>query len=101
MLDVNILKSNQQGSILRLKDVAKIELGAQDYSVSSTFNNEDAVAFAIYLQPGANALETANLVKQKLEELDINQKEWPPITTRKPSSFLAFYLLYIKKEHRP
>ena len=64
-----ILKSNQQGSILRLKDVAKIELGAQDYSVSSTFNNEDAVAFAIYLQPGANALETASAVKKTMEDL--------------------------------
>ena len=64
-----ILKSDAQGSTLRLKDVAKIELGAQDYSVSSTFNGEDAVAFAIYLQPGANALETAEAVKKTMEEL--------------------------------
>ena len=67
-----ILKSDEKGGFLRLKDVARIELGAQDYSVSSTFNGEKAVAFAIYLQPGANALETANLVKQKLEELSKN-----------------------------
>ncbi|MBR1948537.1 MAG: efflux RND transporter permease subunit, partial [Alphaproteobacteria bacterium] len=64
-----ILKSDAQGSTLRLKDVAKIELGAQDYSVSSTFNGEDAVAFAIYLQPGANALQTAEAVKKTMEEL--------------------------------
>ena len=64
-----ILKSDADGGMLRLKDVARIELGAQDYSVSSTFNGESAVAFAVYLQPGANALETANLVKAKMAEL--------------------------------
>ena len=41
--------------------MARIELGAQDYSVNSFFNGEPAVAFAIYLQPGANALETAGV----------------------------------------
>lgn len=64
-----ILKSNDIGGMLRLKDVARIELGAQDYSVTSTFNGEPAVAFAVYLQPGANALETADLVKKKMAEL--------------------------------
>lgn len=64
-----ILKSDDKGGMLRLKDVARIELGAQDYSVSSTFNGEPSVAFAVYLQPGANALETANLVKAKMAEL--------------------------------
>lgn len=64
-----ILKSNEIGGMLRLKDVARIELGAQDYSVSATFNGEPAVAFAIYLQPGANSLETAELVKNKMAEL--------------------------------
>ncbi len=54
---------------MRLKDVARIELGAQDYSVNSFFNGEPAVAFAIYLQPGANALETAGLIRQKMEEV--------------------------------
>ena len=54
---------------------APIELGAQDYSVSSTFNGEPSVAFAVYLQPGANALETANLVKAKMAELSKNFPE--------------------------
>lgn len=67
-----ILKSNQDGGMLRLKDVARIELGAQDYSVTSTFNGEPAVAFAIYLQPGANAIETANLIKEKMKALSKN-----------------------------
>ena len=67
-----ILTSDGKGGMLRLKDVARIELGAQDYSVSSKFNGEDAVAMAVYLQPGANALETANLVKAKMQELSKN-----------------------------
>lgn len=67
-----ILKSDSLGGILRLKDVAGIELGAQDYSVTSTFNGEPAVAFAIYLQPGANAIDTANMIKSKMAELSKN-----------------------------
>ena len=70
-----ILKSDEEGGMLRLKDVARIELGAQDYSVSATFNGEKAVAFAVYLQPGANALETAELVKAKMQELSKNFPE--------------------------
>lgn len=70
-----ILKSDDKGGILRLKDVARIELGAQDYSVNSFFNGEPAVAFAIYLQPGANALETASLIKQKMAEVAKNFPE--------------------------
>ena len=64
-----ILRTDEKGGILRLKDVARIELGAQDYSVSSKFNGEDAVAFAIYLQSSANALETAAAVQAKMQEL--------------------------------
>ncbi len=67
-----ILKSDSMGGILRLKNVARIELGAQDYSVTSTFNGEPAVAFAIYLQPGANAIDTANMVHAKMTELSKN-----------------------------
>ena len=64
-----ILKSSPSGATLKLKDVARIELGAQDYSVSSQRNGTPAVAFAIYLQSGANALETSAAVKAKLKEL--------------------------------
>ena len=70
-----ILNTDSNGAILRLKDVARIELGAQDYSVNARFNGEPAVAFAIYLQPGANALETAELVKAKMTELAKNFPE--------------------------
>lgn len=90
-----ILRSNEIGGALRLKDVARIELGAQDYSVSSKFNGEEAVAFAVYLQPGANALETANLVKAKMEELS---KSFPQgITYAIPYDTTLFVNVSIKE----
>lgn len=64
-----ILRSDNSGAALRLKDVARIELGAEDYAVKAQDNAEDAVAFAIYLQPGANAIETSKAVKAKMAEL--------------------------------
>lgn len=67
-----ILKTNQDNAVLRLKDVARIELGAQNYSVSSKFNGEDAVSFAIYLQSGANALEVSEQVRETMERLSKN-----------------------------
>ncbi len=67
-----ILKTNQDNAVLRLKDVARIELGSQDYSVSSKFNGEEAVAFAIYLQSGANALEVSKQVRETMQRLSQN-----------------------------
>ena len=67
-----ILRADNKGAILRLKDVARIELGAQDYSVRSTFNDKDCVAMAIYLQPGANALQVAEKVKETMQRLSAN-----------------------------
>ncbi len=64
-----ILRSDNTGAALRLKDVARIELGAQDYSVKSTYNGKDAVAFAIYLQSGANALEVSEQVRATMQRL--------------------------------
>lgn len=70
-----ILRADNKGAILRLKDVARVELGAQDYSVRSTFNNEDCIAMAVYLQPGANALNVAEKVKETMERLAKNFPE--------------------------
>ncbi|WP_334092270.1 multidrug efflux RND transporter permease subunit [Helicobacter typhlonius] len=67
-----IVRSNADGSALRLKDVAQIELGAKDYSVSPLFNGKNAQAFGIALQPGANALDVADRVEKKIEELSKN-----------------------------
>ena len=60
------------GSTLRLKDVARIELGAETYGVESRYNGQMATAMARYLSPDANALATANAVKKRVEELSKN-----------------------------
>ncbi len=64
-----IIRSNPDGSALRLKDIARIELGAKDYSVTARYNGKTSSAFGINLQPGANALAVANNVEAKMQEL--------------------------------
>ena len=65
----------QNGAITRLKDVARVELGSQDYSVRGVFNGEPGVGMAVIQQPGANALDAANLV---LNEVKDASKDFPP-----------------------
>jgi multidrug efflux pump subunit AcrB len=64
-----ILKSDIDGRIVRLRDVARIELGAQGYDQTCTLDGRPSVALSIYQRPGSNALETAELVRAKMEEL--------------------------------
>ncbi len=64
-----IVSSNTDGSLVRLKDVARIELGAENYSASSKFNNRETAAIAVYQESGANALEVADQVYAELEKL--------------------------------
>lgn len=67
-----IIRSNSDGSSLRLRDVATIELGAETYTVRNKFNGKDAVGFGVFLQPGANALQVAHDVEKKMQELSGN-----------------------------
>ncbi|WP_278959336.1 efflux RND transporter permease subunit [Aquipseudomonas alcaligenes] len=64
-----ILRSDATGASLRLGDVARIELGAQDYSLVTSLNGQQNAAFGVYLQPGANALDTAEAVRAAMERL--------------------------------
>ena len=64
-----ILKTDSAGRIVRLRDVATIELGAQGYDQTCTLDRQPSVALSIYQRPGSNALETANLVRNKMEQL--------------------------------
>ena len=64
-----ILKTDTDGRIVRLRDVARIELGAQGYDQTCTLDGQPSVALSIYQRPGSNALQTADLVKQKMDEL--------------------------------
>ena len=52
-----VLRANPDGSLVRLKDVARIELGAQDYDIQGRFNGKPAAILALYQLPGTNALE--------------------------------------------
>ncbi len=64
-----ILRSDQNGSALKLKDVADVELGAQTYELIANNNSAPAVPIGIYLSPGANAVSTAKAVDKKMKEL--------------------------------
>src|SRR5438552_3896584 len=64
-----VVKTGADGRITRVRDVARIELAARDYSVNSYLNNEPAVAMAIAQLPGSNALATADAVERTMEEL--------------------------------
>ncbi len=70
-----ILRADSNGASLLLKDVARVELGAQDYSMMTTLNGQLNAAFGVYLQPGANALDTAQAVRTTMERL---AKRFPP-----------------------
>jgi len=65
-----LLRSNPDGSSLRLKDVARVELAAKDYDFIGRINGKPATLVGIFLQPGANALEVAGNVKKQMAELE-------------------------------
>jgi len=69
-----ILRTNPDGSVLRLGDVARMELGAQNLDRATQFNGKPAALIAIYQAPGANALTTLDAVKQLLAD---QQKSFP------------------------
>ncbi len=64
-----ILKTSTGGAIVHLRDVARVEIGAESYASLAKFNGHPAAGLAIKLAPGGNALNTANAVKARVEEL--------------------------------
>lgn len=64
-----IVRTAEQGGLLRLKDIGKVEIGQENYSVSSLLDGKNAVAMAISLTSGANALDTMERVKNELKNL--------------------------------
>src|SRR5271155_790467 len=70
-----VLRANPDGSLLRIKDVARVELGAQNEDIEARLNSKPAVAIGIYLSPGANAVKTAALVRANLDRLS---QRFPP-----------------------
>jgi multidrug efflux pump len=67
-----ILKTNADGSMVLLKDVGRVELGAQDYSVIGELDGKKMTLIAVYQQYGANALDVSNEVKKTMEKLSKN-----------------------------
>ncbi|NTV10783.1 MAG: MMPL family transporter, partial [Zoogloea sp.] len=69
-----VVRAQGPAGILRLKDVARLELGAQTYDASTTLLGKPVVGVGIFLQSGANALDVANSVRNKMDEL---KKKFP------------------------
>ena len=69
-----IVKTNQDGALTRLKDVARIEMGSNSYSLRSLLNNKSAVGIGIFEAPNSNALQLSTNVRAKMEEL---KKDFP------------------------
>lgn len=70
-----VVRANADGSIIRLRDVARISLEAQSYNTESAINKENAAVLAIYMLLGANAMEVAKSVKEAMEEISKNFPE--------------------------
>ncbi|MGH7931696.1 MAG: efflux RND transporter permease subunit [Candidatus Binataceae bacterium] len=64
-----VLRANPDGSFVRLKDVARIDLGAENYSTQSYINGAPSANVVLYQNPGSNALQAANMAKAKMAEL--------------------------------
>jgi HAE1 family hydrophobic/amphiphilic exporter-1/multidrug efflux pump len=64
-----ILRANPDGSRLRLKDVARVELAGKDYSFIGKYNGKPATLMGVFLQPGANQIEVGDAVRARLQEL--------------------------------
>ena len=65
-----VLRANPDGSVLRVRDVARVELGAQNVDSEGRLDGKPAVAIGIYLAPGANAVQTAQAVTATLRPLE-------------------------------
>jgi multidrug efflux pump len=70
-----VVKQGPQGQVSRVRDVARVELAARDYSVGSQLNGKPAAALVIFQLPGSNAIETSDAVRAKLAEL---KRTFPP-----------------------
>lgn len=70
-----ILKTGSEGSIIRIKDVGRVELGAEDYQTIVRYRGQETVGLGIFQRPGSNAIEVAEGVRREMERLS---KRFPP-----------------------
>jgi hydrophobic/amphiphilic exporter-1 (mainly G- bacteria), HAE1 family len=67
-----VIRANPDGSVLHLRDVARIELGTQTYDLTARYNNAPTGVMAVYQLPGSNAVETAAAVTKRMQQLSAN-----------------------------
>jgi len=90
-----VLKANADGSTVRLRDVARIEMGAQGYGSVSRLNGQPAAGIGVQLSPSGNALATADAIKARMEELKVY---FPPgVDYRIPYNASKFVRISIKQ----
>jgi hydrophobe/amphiphile efflux-1 (HAE1) family protein len=86
-----VVATGGDGQVVRLRDVARVELGAQDYNINAYLNNKIATAIVIFQRPGSNALATSNAI---IKEMDRLKGEFPPGVTYSvvynPTEFIRF-----------
>ena len=86
-----VVKAESNGFLVRVRDIARVELGSQDYTVNAYLNNKVATALVIFQRPGSNALATAALVKNAMDNL---AKDFPPgvaySVVYNPTEFIQF-----------
>jgi multidrug efflux pump len=70
-----VVKTGDNGKVVRLGDVARVELAAADYSTDSFLNGEPATALGIYQQPGSNSIATSDALRARMQEL---KQRFPP-----------------------
>jgi hydrophobe/amphiphile efflux-1 (HAE1) family protein len=70
-----VIRSSPDGGVVRVRDVARVELGSQDYTINAYLNNKVATALVIFQRPGSNALATASNIKTEMNRLS---KDFPP-----------------------
>jgi multidrug efflux pump len=90
-----ILRANNDGTVVRLKDVARVELGPQNYGFATNYNGIPTGAFGVQLLPGANALNVADAVRAKMDELS---KSFPEgVTWFAPYESTKFVVISIEE----
>jgi hydrophobe/amphiphile efflux-1 (HAE1) family protein len=86
-----VVRAEPDGQVIRVRDIARVELGAQDYTVNAYLDNRNATALVLFQKPGSNALATAAAVKQQMETL---KKDFPPgldyTVVYNPTEFIQF-----------
>ena len=86
-----VVRAEPDGSVTRVRDIARVELGSQDYTVNAYLNNKNATAIVIFQRPGSNALATAAAVKSEMDRL---ASSFPPglgySVVYNPTEFIQF-----------